>query len=152
MSTAEIFDVVIVGGGPAGATAAYDLAKLGRKILLLDKAGRIKPCGGAIPPRAIRDFGKHFLHVHAKDARIDLDPLYQHGIMGLAWHTPKLPGMGDVNWGKFFSTLTDCGYRGSVCVEVEDRAYEGSLNDRIASLQQSYNYLRNFVPQRRTEE
>ena len=53
--------------------------------------------------------------------------------------------MGDVDWGKFFSTLTDVGYRGPVCVEVEDRAYEGSLEDRIQALRQSYNYLRQFI-------
>lgn len=52
----EMFDVVVIGGGPAGATAACDLATEGHKVLLLDKAGRIKPCGGAIPPRLIRDF------------------------------------------------------------------------------------------------
>jgi geranylgeranyl reductase len=56
MSTHETFDVVVVGGGPAGATAAADLAAKGHSVLLLDKAGRIKPCGGAIPPRLIRDF------------------------------------------------------------------------------------------------
>ncbi len=55
-SAQETFDVVVVGGGPAGATAARDLASAGRSVLLLDRAGRIKPCGGAIPPRLMRDF------------------------------------------------------------------------------------------------
>lgn len=56
MTSLEQFDAVVVGGGPSGATAAESLAKEGHRVLLLDRAGRIKPCGGAIPPRAIRDF------------------------------------------------------------------------------------------------
>ena len=56
MSSRQTFDVVVVGGGPAGATIANDLASCGHSVLLLDRSGRVKPCGGAIPPRLIRDF------------------------------------------------------------------------------------------------
>ena len=52
----EYFDVVVIGGGPAGATTANELVNSGLKVMLLDKAGRIKPCGGAIPPKAIDEF------------------------------------------------------------------------------------------------
>jgi sugar phosphate isomerase/epimerase len=95
--------------------------------------------------RCIREFSKRIFHAHAKDARIDADRLYDVGILGLNWHTPKLPGLGDVNWGAVFSALTDAGYRGAMCIEVEDRAFEGSLADRQRSLRQSKRYLEQFM-------
>ena len=98
----------------------------------------------------MKEFADKLFHIHAKDVRVDYDLLNQVGIMTPpnAYHSPKLPGMGDVDWGKFFSILTDTGYRGPVCVEVEDRAYEGSLENRKASLRQTHTYLRQFIPKR----
>jgi geranylgeranyl reductase len=68
----QSFDVVVVGGGPAGAIAAETLARAGKRVALLDKAGRVKPCGGAVPPRLIRDFDipAHLIVAHARGAKI----------------------------------------------------------------------------------
>ncbi len=97
--------------------------------------------------KPIREFADRLVHIHAKDVRIDRHKLDEVGILAHPnqYHTPKLPGLGDVNWGQFFGTLGDVGYRGPVCVEVEDRAYEGSVQSRKASLKQSAVYLRNFI-------
>ena len=95
----------------------------------------------------MHEFADKLFHIHAKDLRVDRERLDRVGVLANPnqWHTPKLPGLGEVDWGKFFSALTDTGYKGPVCVEVEDRAYEGSFADSVHALQQSYNYLRNFV-------
>ena len=95
--------------------------------------------------RCVRDFGSRIMHVHAKDTRIDRDHLHALGILGLGWHTPKLPGLGDVQWGPLFSALSDAGYNGAVCIEVEDRAFEGSLEDRKRALRQSKRFLEQFL-------
>ena len=97
--------------------------------------------------RPMREFKDRLFHVHAKDVRMDPERLNDVGILAHPneYHVPKLPGMGDVDWGRFFSVLSDVGYQGPVCVEVEDRAYEGSLDARKASLRQSHTFLRNYV-------
>ena len=96
--------------------------------------------------KPLRDFTDRLFHLHAKDVRVDKHRLDEVGVLAhpASYHTPKLPGLGDIDWGKFFSVLTDCKYAGAVCVEVEDRAYEATLQSRKASLRQSYRYLRNF--------
>ncbi|MCC9601959.1 sugar phosphate isomerase/epimerase [Stieleria sp. JC731] len=95
----------------------------------------------------LADFADKLFHVHAKDLRIDRHRLNQVGTFANPnlWHSPKLPGLGDIDWGKFFGALVDTGYNGPVCVEVEDRAYEGSHEDCLRALCQSSNYLRMFV-------
>ena len=97
--------------------------------------------------KPLREFRDRIFHVHAKDARLDRERLDEVGILAtpLQFHMPKLPGLGDVDWGCFFSVLTDTGYDGPVCVEVEDRAYEGSLESRQQALRQSLRYLRSFA-------
>jgi sugar phosphate isomerase/epimerase len=97
--------------------------------------------------KPLREFKSRIFHVHAKDARLDYDRLDEVGLLAhpSQYHTPKLPGLGDVDWARFFSVLTDTGYGGPVCIEVEDRAYEGSIDTRKASLLQSARYLRQFV-------
>jgi sugar phosphate isomerase/epimerase len=96
---------------------------------------------------AIRGFGSKILRVHAKDARLDRHKLAEAGILSypLDFHTPKIPGYGDVDWGRFFSALTDAGYDGPVCIEVEDRAFEKTLFTRQAALLTARNYLSKFL-------
>jgi sugar phosphate isomerase/epimerase len=97
-------------------------------------------------PSHIRDFAERIFHVHAKDARVLTEKIDEVGILAhpLEFHEPKLPGLGDVPWGEFFAALTSVGYDGAVCIEVEDRAYEGSLEDRKRSLRQSQRFLQGY--------
>jgi sugar phosphate isomerase/epimerase len=98
--------------------------------------------------KPIYEFKDRIFHVHIKDAKVLRDELDDVGILAtpLSFHRPKLPGLGDVEWGKFFSALSDIGYTGAACVEVEDRSYEGSLKMRKQSLVQSREYLKQFLP------
>ena len=84
---------------------------------------------------------------NSKEATVLRDQIDDVGILATprSVHRHKLPGRGDVDWGKFFSALTDVGYNGAACVEVEDRSYEGSLPLRKKSLVQSREYLKQFL-------
>ena len=96
-------------------------------------------------PRAIYDFHDRFLLVHAKDVKVVPHLLYERGVMGLGWSIPKLPGLGDTNWGDFFSALTHVGYAGDLCIEVEDRAYDTDLASRERALAQSRRFLLGYM-------
>lgn len=95
----------------------------------------------------IYDYHSRFHHVHLKDVKVYQDKLNNVGIMAtpLEYHQPKIPGLGDVRWSDFFSALTTVGYRGPVCIEVEDRAFEASETDIVTSILQSRNYVSQFL-------
>jgi sugar phosphate isomerase/epimerase len=78
--------------------------------------------------RVVREFGSRIYHAHAKDMEVDPDGLYNHGVMsaGMGWQVPRLPGLGQVDWGRFVAALYRAGYDHVLCVEHEDRDFEGS--------------------------
>ena len=97
--------------------------------------------------KPVYEFGHKIFHVHCKDIKLYPDKLNDVGIMAypLEYMSPKLPGLGDVNWGKYISALTDIGYDSFVCVEVEDKAFETSREKVLDSVALSCRYLKQFV-------
>ena len=97
--------------------------------------------------RPLYEFKDKIFHVHYKDIKLYPDKLNDVGIMAypLDFMSPKLPGLGDVDWGKYVSALTDIGYDGYTCIEVEDRAFEGSREKVLDSLRLSKRYMEQFV-------
>ena len=95
----------------------------------------------------VYEFKDRIFHVHFKDLKVIKSKLNQVGILAypLDFMAPKLPGLGDVNFSRFLSALTDIGYNGYACVEVEDRAFEDTKERILDSLKLSYHYMRNFV-------
>ena len=95
----------------------------------------------------IYEFRDKIYHVHYKDIKVYQDKLNQVGIMAypLEFMSPKLPGLGDVDWGKYVSALTDIGYDGCTCIEIEDKAFEGSQEKVLNSLMLSKRYIEQFV-------
>ena len=92
-------------------------------------------------------FRKKIFHVHYKDIKLYEDKLKKVGTMAypLDYMSPKLPGLGDVDWGKYVSALTDIGYDGFTCIEVEDRAFESSREKILDSLKLSKKYMDQFI-------
>ena len=97
--------------------------------------------------RPLYEFKDKIFHVHFKDIKLDREKLNDVGTMAypLEYMTPKLPGLGDVDWGKYVSALTDIGYDGYTCIEVEDKAFEGSREKILDSLALSQKYMLQFV-------
>jgi len=97
--------------------------------------------------KPLYEFKDKLFHVHYKDIKVYPEKLADVGIMAtpLQYMSPKLPGLGDVDWGKYVSALTDIGYAGYTCIEVEDKAFEKDYAAVKTSVRQSAHYLRDFV-------
>ena len=97
--------------------------------------------------RPIYEFKDKIFHVHYKDIKVYQEKLADVGVMAvpLAYMSPKLPGLGDVDWCRYVSALTDIGYDGYTCIEVEYKAFENNLEDAKKAVALSARYLRNFV-------
>lgn len=97
--------------------------------------------------RPLYEFKEKIFHVHYKDIKVYADKLADVGVMAtpLEYMSPKLPGLGDVDWGQYVSALTDIGYEGYTCIEVEDKAFEKTYEDVKKSVTLSTKYLRNFI-------
>lgn len=147
MRTSDICDVVVVGGGPAGATAAHELSSLGHSVVLLDRAGRIKPCGGAIPPRLIKDFAipRHMLVAEITGAcivspsarRIDM-PIEDGGYVGMVdrgpfdeWLRARAAAAGAVRLQGTYLRIERGARSGPVVVYRDDEKRERRLRTRL---------------------
>lgn len=97
--------------------------------------------------KPIYEFKDKIFHVHYKDIKMYPDKLADVGVMAtpLQYMSPKIPGLGDVDWGKYISALTDIRYEGYSVIEIEDKAFEKSLDDAKRAVMQTANYLRNFI-------
>lgn len=97
--------------------------------------------------KPIYKYKDKIFHVHYKDIKVYREKLDQVGITAypLDYMSPKLPGLGDVDWGKYVSALTDIGYQGYTCIEIEDKAFEGSSEAVKNSLLLSKRYIEQFV-------
>lgn len=97
--------------------------------------------------KPLYEFKDKIFHVHYKDIKVYPDKLREVGIMAypLQYMSPKLPGLGDVDWGRYVSALNEIGYDGYTCIEIEDKAYEKTPQKVLDSLKLSYRYMRQFV-------
>ena len=97
--------------------------------------------------QTVYEFRDKLFHIHFKDIKLYPEKLKQCGVLAypLDYMSPKIPGLGDVDWGGYVSALNDIRYNGDAVIEVEDKAFEGSKEDILNSIRLSKRYLDNFI-------
>jgi len=97
--------------------------------------------------RAVREFGSRILHAHGKDLEVLPDGLYEHGVMsaGVGWQVPRVCGLGQVDWSRFFAALYATGYDHVIAIEHEDRVFEGTVELVQRGFEIARNTLRPYI-------
>ena len=97
--------------------------------------------------KPIYEFASRIKHFHIKDVKFYKEKYDRVGFLTppLAYIQPKLPGLGDVDWGRIVSALNDIRYSGAAIIEVEDRAYEDTLEDRLYSIRLAKSYMNQYI-------
>ncbi len=97
--------------------------------------------------KPIYEFKEKIVHVHIKDVQFYQDKFYEVGALAtpLEYHYPKIPGLGDINWGKFISAMRDIRYKEAACIEIEDYSFEESLEDRVLAVRQSRAFMKQYI-------
>ena len=102
---------------------------------------------GADYVKPVYEFKDKIFHVHFKDIQIYQDKVDEYGVFSYPalWHSPKLPGLGGVDFARFVSALNDIRYRGAACIEVEDKAFESCAEDVRRGIEQSYRFMKQYL-------
>jgi sugar phosphate isomerase/epimerase len=100
------------------------------------------------PASPLREFQEKIFHFHAKDVKIRRERINEVGVFAhpLEWHQPRIPGYGEMDWGRFLSALMETTYRGPICIEVEDDTFGKTLAGRKNALRVAANVLRPYLP------
>jgi sugar phosphate isomerase/epimerase len=101
---------------------------------------------GMDPLSPLREFRKKLFHLHAKDIMVRPEQLNEVGLFAYPnqWHTPRIPGFGDIRWAPFMARLHEVGYDGPVCIEVEDDTFGKTLEGRQRAIRIAGNVLRPY--------
>jgi len=97
--------------------------------------------------RPLHEFREKLFHLHAKDVKIHPEKLNEWGIFAppLKWHQPRIPGHGEIDWGRYLGTVREVGYNGPICIEVEDDTFGQTLAGRERALRVAGNLLRPYI-------
>lgn len=102
------------------------------------------------PLLPLREYADRLVHIHLKDVQLHRDRLARVGTMAtpLEYHSPRIPGRGEIDWKEFFEVLRNCGYSGDCCIEVEDKDFEGSPDSVRAAIAAAFRHVQPLMADR----